>query len=97
MRTCILTRYLRQRYITASEESPIHLTKMNDTKHTGEIIAGVTVQMRFIPLKVDPEKEKKVIPWNMDNESFATIKIRINDTKKSTPDNIREFPIPTIT
>ena len=70
---------------------------MNDSKHTGETIAGVTVQMRFIPLKVDPEKEKKVIPWNTDNESFATIKIRIDDTKKSTPDNIREFPIPTIT
>ena len=33
---------------------------MNDSKHTGETIAGVTVQMRFIPLKVDPEKEKKI-------------------------------------
>ena len=55
---------------------------MSDTKHTGETIVGVTVQMRFIPLKVDPEKEKKVILWNTDNESFTTIKICIDDTKK---------------
>ena len=65
----------------ASEESPLHSTKMNNTKHTGETITCVTVQMRFIPLKVDPEKEKKIIPWSTDNESFATIKTRINDTK----------------
>ena len=69
---------------------------MNDSKHTGETIAGVTVQMRFIPLKVDPEKEKKIIPWSTGNELFATIKTRIDDTKKSTPDNLREFTIPTI-
>ena len=66
---------------------------MSDTKQTGETIASVTVQMRFIPLKVDPEKEKKVIPWNTDNEPFTAIKICIDDTKKSTPDNIREFHI----
>ena len=69
---------------------------MNNSKHTGETIADVTVQMRFIPLKVDPEKEKKIIPWSTGNELFATIKTRIDDTKKLTPDNIREFTIPTI-
>ena len=74
----------------------LHSTKMNDSKHTGETIAGVTLQMRFILLKVDPEQEKKIIPWSTGSELFATIKTHINDTKKSTPDNIREFTIPTI-
>ena len=69
---------------------------MSKSKHTGETIAGVTVQMRFIPLKVDPEKSK-FIPWSTDNELFATIKIRVDDTKKSTPDNLLEFTIPKIT
>ena len=69
---------------------------MNDSKHIGETIAGVTMQMRFIPLKVDPQKEKKIIPWNTGDELFATIKTHIDDTKKSTPDNLREFTIPTI-
>ena len=69
---------------------------MNDSKHTGETIASVTVQMRFIPLKVDPEKEKIIILWSTGNELFATIKTRIDDTKKSTPDNLKEFTIPTI-
>ena len=70
---------------------------MNDTKHTGETIAGVTVQMRFIPLKVDTEQDKKFSPWSTSNELITTIKTRIDDMKKSTPDNIREFQIPTIT
>ena len=56
---------------------------MNDSKHTGETIAGVTMQMRFTPLKVEPEKEKKIILWSMGNELFATIKTRIDDTKKN--------------
>ena len=66
----------------ASEESLLHSTKMNDLKHTGETIASVTVQMRFILLKVDPEKEKKIIPWSTGNELFAIIKTCIDDTKK---------------
>ena len=97
IRTCILTRYLRQRYITASEESPLHSTKMNNSKYTGETIAGVTMQMRFIPLKVDTEQDKKFSPWSTSNDLVTTIKTRIDDTKKSTPENIREFQIPTIT
>ena len=68
---------------------------MNGSKHTGETIAGVTVQMRFVPLKVD--KEEKHNPWNTEEELFSTIKTRIDDTKKSTLDNIREFKLPTIT
>ena len=69
---------------------------MNDSKHTGETIAGVTMQMKFFPLKVDHEKEKKFNPWSTDNELVATIKTLINDTKKSTQDNIREFTLLTI-
>ena len=70
---------------------------MNDSKHTGETIAGVTVQMRFIPLNVDSEQEKKVSPWNTSNDLITTIKTRVDDTKKATPDNIMEFQLPTIT
>ena len=70
---------------------------MNDSKHTGETIAGVTVQMRFIPLNVDTEQEKKFSPWSTSNELITTIKTRVDDTKKSTPDNIMEFQIPTLT
>ena len=69
---------------------------MSKSKHTGETIAGVTIQMRFIPLKVDLEKSK-FIPWSTDNELFATITIRVDDTKKSTPDNLLEFMVPKIT
>ena len=36
----------------------LHSTKLSDSKHTGETIACVTVQMRFIPLKVDTEQDK---------------------------------------
>ena len=57
---------------------------MNDSKHTGETIAGVTVQMRFIPLNVDTEQEKKVSPWNKSNDLITTIKTRVDDTKKAT-------------
>ena len=58
---------------------------MNNSKHTGETIAGVTVQMRFIPLKVDTEQDKKFSPWSKINELFATIKTHINDMKKKIP------------
>ena len=54
------TRYLRHCYITASEESPLHSTTMSKTKHSGENVDGVTMQMRFIPLKTDPEKETQL-------------------------------------
>ena len=78
---------------------------MNDSKHTGETIAGVTVQMRFIPLNVDTEQEKKASPWGMSkvspwstsNELITTIKTRVNDTKKATLDNLMEFQLTTIT
>ena len=70
---------------------------MNDSKHTGETIAGVTVQMRFIPLNVDTEQEKKFSPWSTSNELITTIKTRVDDTKKATLDNLREFQLPTIT
>ena len=59
---------------------------MRETKHSGKNIVGVTVQMRFIPLKTDPDKE----------EQFATILVRVNDTQKGTPDNIQELKLPII-
>ena len=66
---------------------------MSKTKHTGENVAGVTVQMRFILLKTDPEQQK-FIPLKMDHEQPATIALRVDDTQKGTPDNIQEFKIP---
>ena len=73
-------------YITASEESPLYSTAMSVTKHSGENVAGVTVQMRFIPLKMDPDKE----------EQLATILVRVNDTQKGLSDNIQELKLPII-
>ena len=42
------------------------------------------MQMRFIPLKTDPE-ELKI--------QFATISVRVDDTQKGTPDNIQELKL----
>ena len=60
---------------------------MNDSKHTGETITGVTVQMRFIPRNMDTEQEKRVSPWNTSNDLITTIKTRVDETKKATLDN----------
>ena len=49
---------------------------MSETKHSGENVAGVTVQMRFIPLKTDPEQQK----------TLTTILVCVDDTQKGTPD-----------
>ena len=68
---------------------------MSELKHTGENVAGVTVQMRFIQLKADPEQQK-FIPLKTDNKQSATIAVRVNDTQKGTPDNLQEFKIPKI-
>ena len=68
---------------------------MSKQKHTGENVAGVTVQMRFIPLKADPEKQKLIL-LKTDNKQPATIAVRVDDTQKGTPDNIQEFKIPKI-
>ena len=68
---------------------------MSKLKHTGENVASVTVQMRFIPLKADPEQQK-FIPLKTDNEPPTTITVRVDDTQKGTPDNIQEFKIPKI-
>ena len=62
---------------------------MEEKKHTGESVAGVTVQVRFVPLKADkdvPEHEIKK----------ATISVRVDDTLKGTPDNLRELELPMI-
>ena len=59
---------------------------MSEKKHSGENIAGVTVQIRFVPLKMDEEEETKT----------ATISVRIDDTEKGTPDNLRELKLPMI-
>ena len=55
-------------------------------KHSGESVAGVTVQMRFIPLKMDPEQK----------EQLATILVRVDNTQKGTPDNLQELKLPII-
>ena len=68
---------------------------MSKLKHTGENIAGVTVHMRFIPLKADPEQQK-FGPLKMDNKLLTTITVHVNDTQKGTPDNLQEFKIPKI-
>ena len=65
---------------------------MSKQKHTGENVASVTVQMRFIPLKKDPEQQK-FIPLKTDNKQPATIVVRVNDTQKRTPDNTQEFNV----
>ena len=81
-------RYLGHCYITASEESPLRLyyINMSDKKHSGENVAGITVQIRFVPLKADDDDEVKT----------AKISVRVDDTQKGTPDNLRELEIPMI-
>ena len=68
---------------------------MSKQKHTGENVASVTVQMRFILLKTDPEQQK-IILLKTDHEQPTTIAVRVDDTQKGTPDNIQEFKIPKI-
>ena len=60
---------------------------MSKKKHSGENAASVTVQMRSIPLKMDHDKERQI----------ATILVRVNNTQKGTPDNLRELKLPIIT
>ena len=59
---------------------------MSKIKRSGENVAGVTVQMRFIPLKTDPEQQKPL----------ATISVRVDDTQKGSPDNLQELKLPRI-
>ena len=59
---------------------------MSEKKHSGENIAGVTVQIRFVPLKTDDDDEPKM----------ATISVRVDDNEKGTPDNLRELKLPMI-
>ena len=54
--------------------------------HTGESEGGVTVQIRFIPLKVEDEQDN----------GTATITVRVNDAQRGTQDNIRDLIIPMI-
>ena len=86
-RTQFNTQYLRHCYITTSEESPLHSTTMSKTKHSGENVAGVTVQMRFIWLKTDDDEERRT----------ATILVRVDDTQKGTPNNLHELELLIIT
>ena len=61
----------------------------NKNTHSGETISGVTVQMRFIPLKTDPDDKK--------NDLTATISVRVDNTQSGTPDNLLELTLPKIT
>ena len=59
---------------------------MSEKKHSGENTTGVTVQIRFVPLKTGEEGEVKT----------ATISVRVDDAMKGTPDNLRELELPMI-
>ena len=59
---------------------------MSEKKHSGENIAGVTVQIRFVLLKTDEDDKPKT----------ATISVSVNDKEKGTPDNLRELKLPMI-
>ena len=61
----------------------------NKNTHSGEIIGGVTIQMRFIPLKTDPDDKK--------NDLTATVSVRVDNTQSGTPDNLLELKLPKIT
>ena len=54
---------------------------MSKKKYSGENAAGITMQIRFIPLKMHEDNKLKI----------ATISVRIDDNKKGTPDNLREL------
>ena len=72
---------------------------MSETKHSGENVAGVTVQMRFIPLKMNPEQQRFILLKTAPAQHklpFATILVRVDDTQKGTPDNIQEMKLPKI-
>jgi len=51
---------------------------MSERNHSGENTAGVTVQIRSVPLKVEDEEETKT----------TKISVRIDDAQKCTPDII---------
>ena len=59
---------------------------MSEKKHSGENRTGVTVQLRFVPLKKDEDEEEKNV----------TISVLVDDKQKGTPDNIRELELPMI-
>ena len=56
---------------------------MSEKKHLGENRAGVTVQLFFVPLKKDKDKEEKNV----------TISVLDSDAQKDTPSNIREMEL----
>ena len=59
---------------------------MSEKKYAGENAAGITTQIRFLPLKICKDDEPKM----------ATISVRIDENEKGTPDNIRELKLPVI-
>ena len=59
---------------------------MSEKKHSGENTAGVTVQIRLVPLNVDKEEETKT----------ATISVWVDDAQKGTLDNLRVLELPMI-
>ena len=54
---------------------------MSKKKHSGENMAGITVQIRFIPLKIDEDDILKM----------STIFVCFNDNEKGTLENLREL------
>ena len=59
---------------------------MSEKKHAGENAAGITVQIRFVLLKMCEDDKPKM----------ATISVRVDNNKKGTLDNIRELKLPVI-
>ena len=57
---------------------------MSEIKHTGEKMTGVTVKIRFVPLKVENET----------NYEPVTISVCVDDTKRGTMDNLMSLEIP---
>ena len=57
---------------------------MSERKQTGESVAGVTVKIRFVPLKVEDEL----------NYEPTTISVCVDDTKRGTPNNLMNLVIP---
>ena len=52
----------------------------NNNKHSGELIADVVVQMRFIPLKTETDEKE--------NDLTATISVKVDDKRLGTPNNL---------
>ena len=56
---------------------------MSEKKHSEEKVVDITIQIRFIPLKICKDNEPKI----------ATISVRVNKNEKGIPDNLKELKL----